>query len=176
VDRSAEDRPSACRYAVLAVDEGHWLSSRIVTPRDETTPPKLIALASIDARPGAEIVIERDHGASTGFLLVLTSRNGLVQIRAHSFDGLFPYEGSLGHYDDVDCGKREGTIVTAGAGWAGGSFYNAERDLYRVERTRLRRIGRVVRHRVTDQKARAIFPSRSDSRPFASCALTRYPT
>jgi hypothetical protein len=167
--------PIQCRYAVVAADPGHWLSSGIVVPRDPTSAPKLVVLASIDRRAGAEIVIERDHGASTAFALVLTKHDGpLTAIRADTSDGLFSYAGSLGNFSDVDCGRRAGTIVTAGAGTLDGTTYGAERSVYRINGTRLRRVSRTVLHRVSRDEALSLFPSRREPRPFGSCALTRY--
>ncbi|MFP5352856.1 MAG: hypothetical protein ACLGIB_09875, partial [Actinomycetota bacterium] len=88
---------------LLFVDAGEVvLASELSDGRRYALPqPRLNDLADIDGRPGAEIVVDLEQGASTQFVGLFTALAGdLERVRLPGEGGigdLFPYGGSVGH-------------------------------------------------------------------------------
>lgn len=133
--------------------------------------PRLTGLASIDRRPGVEIVVDLEQGASTQFVGLFTAVEGdLERVRLPDEGGLadlFPYGGSVGHIEASDCGGN-GTVVV--------SIATPNRDEYEVQRSVYRFQGAEL---LIDQKAsekiRVAAEEIQDlpeyrSPPFGSCA------
>ena len=116
-------------------------------PQSGLTEPSIHSFADINGEPGAEILVVEAAGASTQFVgaFVLTD----TALERITFDGasdssvpeagdLFPYGGSVGHLEGVDC-TDEGTIVVSSAVPGSteedleGGVYNVERTFYRLE-------------------------------------------
>ncbi|MGH2757330.1 MAG: hypothetical protein ACRDI3_06030, partial [Actinomycetota bacterium] len=84
--------------------------------------PRLNSLAQIDGAGGLEIVVDEIAGASTQFVGAFTFIDGALEriepadpvadIWAGASDGVFPYGGSVGHVEAVDC-SDEGEIVVS---------------------------------------------------------------
>lgn len=85
--------------------------------------PRIHGLEDIDDRPGDEILVDEAAGASTQFLGAftfiegdltrITARGGIGQDEVAAFDNLFPYGGSVGHIEGVDCAGGFVVVSTA---------------------------------------------------------------
>ena len=172
----------------LAIRPGHsvWLIVRFadhsVSKRLETQDkPSEIGqhafvngLAELDARRGLAIVVTVHEGASTAFGQVFRLKQGaLTMISIPSLrDGEFAYEGSVGHFDVVDCARLEsGLIWISGYGWDGGSRYVQGRALYRLENQHLVQ----VRHESSRPSLNEAghFREFAEPQPFPHCMVVR---
>lgn len=124
----------------LVVDSGPVVYTAAVDPSG--TPrallmPHLNSLAQIDGKGGPEIVVDVEAGASTRFLGVFILSDSLERLSIKgrgpgpfstelSRDDLFPFGGSVGHMEGVDC--TDGKIHMVAAVPVGDSA-----DVYRVE-------------------------------------------
>jgi hypothetical protein len=130
----------------------------------------------IDGGAGEEILVDEAAGASTQFvgafiysddaLQRVTVSGGLDQASAAGTENLFPYGGSVGHVEAVDC-TSSGTVVvsTAMPGSSQGS-YEIERRFYAFDGAVLKRED-VESARVPIARL-SRFPEYSSS-PFGSC-------
>src|ERR1051325_4368716 len=130
-------------------------------------------LAALDRAPGLEIVVTVHHGASTAFGDLFRVENGaLARIRIPGFGGEFAYEGSVTHFNVIDCARpRSGLIWISGYGLDDSSHYIQERSLYRLAGDRLAQ----VRHessRVSVPTA-GRFPEFAEPQPFPHCLVVR---
>jgi hypothetical protein len=131
-------------------------------------------LAELDARRGLAIVVTVHEGASTAFGQIFRLEHGaLTTIPVPGLgDGEFAYEGSVGHFDVIDCARRgSGLIWISGYGLNGGSRYVQGRALYRLESRHLVQ----VRHegsRPTLTEA-GHFPEFAEPQPFPHCMVVR---
>lgn len=151
--------PPSC-LDVQCMREVHW--------------PAVEALAAIDRRPGAEIAVTTNAGASTLFLGIYTVRkHKLLRMRIpHSFQNTFPEFGSATNYYGVDCigGRGSGRVVASTA-----SVVSASR--VRITRRFLRVVGksfplyRTVNHAFGSHVPH--FPEFSGRGPFAHCLVAR---
>ena len=123
----------------------HPIEKRVVS--EDTEDPDLDVeytfvngLAALDHRPGLAIVLTVHEGASTAFGKLFRLRGGALEripIPAAA-GGEFAYEGSVGHFNVIDCvRKRSGLVWISGYGLDGGSHYIQERRLYRLLEDRL---------------------------------------
>ena len=92
--------------------------------------PDIVGFGEIDPFPGVDAMVRVNQGASTSFLAVYSAGSGsLVKVPfvdgPHP-DGTFPYGGSVGHLDGVDC---------AGVGLVVSSSAVPEGDGYKVSRS-----------------------------------------
>ena len=115
--------------------------------------PSLRDALQIDARTGAEIVVDVTAGASTVFAAVFTAIEGRIeQIDARGRGApardLFAYGGSVAHVHGVDCAA--GNVVVVSEAVAVGQRYEVTRTFLRPDgaawivqhgRTRSRRVG-----------------------------------
>jgi hypothetical protein len=148
------------------------------TPRSMST-PTLNSLAEVNGREGVEIVINVEMGASTQFAALFTfSSGGIEPIElkgkgpgpfASGLGDLFPFGGSVGHLDAVDC-TNEGDVVMSAAIPSGDSAdaYEVERRFFRVQGSKLVLDKDRTRVEVVDAAGVDEFPEFSGS-PFLSC-------
>ncbi|MEA2447540.1 MAG: hypothetical protein QOK47_1177 [Actinomycetota bacterium] len=104
-------------FLVVEVDTGR-LSLPIweVGPQGGLPQPTIKAIVDIDSDGSSEIVLDEALGASTQFVgLYALSDGGLTWVRSRTDQGgLFPYGGSVGHLEAVDC-TNEGSLVVSAA-------------------------------------------------------------
>jgi hypothetical protein len=105
--------------------------------------PRIHGFVDIDGAGGQEILVDEAAGASTQFvgafiyieegLERVTVSGGLSESSAAGTESLFPYGGSVGHVEAVDCAE-EGTVVvstaTPGPTQNGQALYEIERRFY----------------------------------------------
>jgi hypothetical protein len=162
-----------------------WLAIRFddrtvasALPSDETDAIARLAfvngLAALDRRRGLEIVVTVHQGASTAFGQIFTIERGALRripVPAAA-DGEFAYEGSVTHFDVIDCARpRSGLIWISGYGWDGRSHYIQERTLYRLVEDRLVQVAHRT-SRPTVQKA-GRFREFVEPQPFPHCMVVR---
>ena len=143
--------------------------------------PRVHGFVDIDGRAGDEILVDEAAGASTQFvgafvyldgsLRRVTVEGGLDGAPGSQAGDLFPYGGSVGHIEAVDC-IGEGSIVISSA-TPSSDLGDAEQRLYEIERRVYAFNGAILEredmqtHRVPiDELDR--FPEYSSS-PFGSC-------
>ncbi|MDQ3974348.1 MAG: hypothetical protein M3276_08440, partial [Actinomycetota bacterium] len=107
--------------------------------------PRVHGLVDIGDRPGLEVVVDLEAGASTDILGVFTMGDGELEPVTIAGErhvvALFPYGGSVGHQDTVDC-TSDGDMVTASATIDDdGRFYRVERRFYRLDGAMLHLVG-----------------------------------
>jgi hypothetical protein len=131
-------------------------------------------LAAVDRSAGLAIVVTVHEGASTAFgQLFRIERGTLRRIPIPAMaGGEFAYEGSVGHFNVIDCARmRSGLIWVSGYGLDGGSHYIEERTLYRLVADRLV----PVRH----ESSRPVFADAgrfrefAEPQPFPHCMVVR---
>jgi hypothetical protein len=131
-------------------------------------------LAAIESRLGLAIVVTVHQGASTAFGQIFRLERGALRripIPA-SAGGEFPYEGSVTHFNVIDCARRRsGLIWISGYGLADQSHYLKERTLYRLVEDKLV----AVRHEssrpaVSDAGK---FREFAEPQPFPHCLVVR---
>jgi hypothetical protein len=131
-------------------------------------------LAALDRRPGLEVVVTVHEGASTAFgQLFRLENDALRRIPIPSFfGGDFPYEGSVTHFNVIDCArKRSGLIWISGYGLDDSSHYIQDRTLYRLAGDKLVPVRR-ERSRPNLQHA-GRFPEFAEPQPFPHCLVVR---
>jgi hypothetical protein len=133
--------------------------------------PSLNGLAALGSRRGLGIVVTTWQGASTAFARVYAvAANRISPVAAGTPDGTFPYEGSVTHFNAIDC---TGKLVVA-SGWfeRGASRFGFYRRFYRV------RDGRFALVRSETGTSRSPVPGRHlrefrEPQPFPSCMRVR---
>ena len=131
-------------------------------------------LAALDQRRAPAIVVTVHEGASTAFGQIFRLEPGALRKIAipGAADGEFAYEGSVGHFDVIDCASRaSGLIWVSGYGFDGGSHYLQERVLYRLAGDKVVRV-RSERSRTTLENA-GHFPEFAEPQPFPHCMVVR---
>jgi hypothetical protein len=112
------------------------------------TEPTLNSLIQLDFEPGEEIVVNLEAGASTQFVGVFKlTADGIERITIEgrgpgpfaqeiAQENLFPFGGSVGHLEAVDC-LNPALIVMSAATPKGNSAdrYKVERRFFRLEGT-----------------------------------------
>jgi hypothetical protein len=143
--------------------------------------PSLNSLAEINGDNGLEVVINEAAGASTQFVGVFTLEGeGFARVMVEGGEkelwtgatrGLFPFGGSVGHIEAVDCAPA-GIVVTSGTPAEGRAAL--EKGIYSVVRRVLEVRGAtlgsvdVVRGKVPIDELARRFPE-FESSPFGSC-------
>ena len=107
--------------------------------------PRLKTLADIDGEPGLEIVVDVEMGASTQFAAVFVLDDSLERLDVKgrgpgpfaaglAREDLFPYGGSVGHIEGVDCAE-DGHIHLLAAVPAGdeAGTYDVEHRFFLVD-------------------------------------------
>jgi len=169
--------PEGCTAFVVAEIGGSVASAPVwEVGREGGLPqPRIHGFADIDGRPGNEILVDEAAGAATqfvgAFVLVdgdlqrITADGGIVP-EAGPFADLFPYGGSVGHAEAVDCTK-DGIVVSTAVPAASGSMrYEVERRFFTYDDGTLDKAD-VVTETVPSQNLNR-FPEYA-SGPFGSC-------
>ena len=130
-------------------------------------------LAALDRRPGLEIVVTVHQGASTAFGQIFRIEHGdLRRIRLPGFGDEFAYEGSVTHFDVIDCARpRSGLLWISGYGLDGETHYNQDRTLYRLTGQRLVRVRHESSRPAVQQAGK--FPEFAEPQPFPHCLVVR---
>lgn len=150
-----------------------------VGPQGGLPAPRIQGFVDIDGAGGQEIVVDEAAGASTQFVGVfiytdgalqrVTISGGLDSTSAPGTENLFPYGGSVGHVEAVDCAST-GTVVistaTPGSTQDGQGLYEIERRFYSFDGALLERED-VETHQVPIARL-SRFPEYASS-PFGSC-------
>jgi hypothetical protein len=131
VDRAsvvyARGAPDRCE-SVLRVERADGIATRVVragvSPETRSSvshdAPRLTALAPLDGRPGAELLVTVWDGASTSFGALYSVRSGRL-VRMHvprssiGAAGVLPYSGSLGHTSALQCRRGRAGLVSVSA-------------------------------------------------------------
>jgi hypothetical protein len=130
---------SRCGAFLVVRTAGGTLTQAIPTS-PEPIVPSLTGLAALGPGRGLRIVVTTWEGASTAFARTYSVRaTGISLLRTgmtetlDPADDTFPYEGSVTHFNAVDC-VRPGVVVASG--WfekgASGTLFGYERRFYRV--------------------------------------------
>lgn len=144
------DADPGCRSFLIVVS-GDTTYSAPVDPSGaprSLPEPTLHSLIQLDFDPGSEIVVNLEAGASTQFVGVFKlTADGIERITIEGRgpgpfaqelgqDSLFPFGGSVGHVEAVDC-INPGLIVMSAATpmGSGADRYEVERRFYRLEGT-----------------------------------------
>jgi hypothetical protein len=176
---SVERRGKSCRFRIVVRRRQTELRAPladVACGRDvEGGLPRLEGLAAVDPRPGAEIVVDVWSGASTEFSALWTVRSSrLEQLRFPACcSGSFPYYGSVGHDERVDCvAGQPGVIVSSSARLLAVTGKRQRlavvRRFYRISGSTVTRT-RSERHRVVT-RADPPYPEWREPQPFPSCS------
>jgi hypothetical protein len=143
--------------------------------------PRLNGLASIISGR-LHIVVTTWQGASTGFASLFAVREGrILPLTAPTGDGTFPYDGSVTHFNGVDCAVQPTSNDIVASGYfqkgAAGPPFGFVRDVYRV-RTHEVSADRLVRAytrkgTVRWDLSRTPFDELREPQPFPSCMRIR---
>jgi hypothetical protein len=131
-------------------------------------------LAALDSTRGLAIVVTVHEGASTAFGQIFKLDDGALRRIAipASAGGEFAYEGSVTHFDVIDCArKRSGLIWISGYGWDGGSRYIQGRTLYRLEGERLAEVRHETSRPALNEAGQ--FREFAEPQPFPHCMVVR---
>ena len=120
--------PEGCsNFVVAELGAGDVVSAPVweIGPEGGLPEPQIHGVADLDGRPGAEIIVDEAAGASTqfvgAFMVVdgdlerITVRGGLDSATGAGIEDLFPYGGSAGHIEAVDCAGDGRVVVSTGA-------------------------------------------------------------
>ena len=169
--RDTEGDPG-CTDLLFVESEDAILASELSDGRQYAlVQPRLNALASIDDRPGAEIVVDLEQGASTQFVGLFTVVDAdLERVRLPGDGGLgdlFPYGGSVGHIEASDCGEYGRVVVSVAT--PNRNEYEVQRSVYRFQGAQLQLDQQASENiRVAAQEVQELPEYRSP--PFGSCA------
>jgi hypothetical protein len=157
----------------------HSIATRIVS--EEREDPDLgveqtfvNGLAALDHRPGLAIVVTVHHGASTAFGQIFRLEHGALRRIPipGTAGGEFAYEGSVGHFNVIDCTrKRGGLIWVSGYGWDGRSHYIQVRTLYRLVEDKLVPVRHESSRPAVSDAGR--FREFAEPQPFPHCLVVR---
>lgn len=171
-----------CRF-FLVVEDGDVYATPIDPSGDPRSlqVPTLNSLAELDGDPGSEIIVNIEMGASTQFVGAFTMATGGLQRMTLRGQGpgpfaaelghadLFPYGGSVGHLEAVDC--IDDRLVVMSAAIPKGSSaeaYEVERRFFRVVGTELLLDKDLTEHETVRGLQVDDFPEFGGS-PFLSC-------
>lgn len=180
-DEQAEPR---CR-SFLVIDTGARSMSAAVDPSGAAralASPSLRLTAPINDAPGDEIVVNIESGASTEFVGIFTATSeGLARVEVEgkppgpfaqelTRDALFPFGGSVGHMEAVDCAQEDGFVVLSAAIPSGSAamVYDVERRFFRAEGATLTLVPELTEKREMRNHDVHDLPEFASS-PFGSC-------
>jgi hypothetical protein len=131
--------------------------------------PAPVALADVDGRAGAEIIVKVHAGASTEFLALYAVRAAaLVRLSIEGRgDDAFGYGGSVTHLEGVDCSAAGEVVAAAAAPAPRAERYRVVRTTYEVDDDRLAISGR---ERKTIAAADLDSVPELAAPPFSSCS------
>lgn len=172
------------RVGIAVVHHRMWLGVRFehrtlasALPSDEAdVVARLVfvnGLAALDRRRGLEIVATVHQGASTAFGQIFSIEHGaLTRVRVPEVGNEFAYEGSVTHFDVIDCVRpRSGLIRISGYGWDGRSHYIQGRALYRIVENRLVQVAHTTSRQTVQHAGR--FREFAEPQPFPHCMVIR---
>ena len=173
--------PEGCRFFLIVegLQHAYWAAIDSGQGTSSLENPTLSSLSDIDGEAGMEIVLNLEAGASTQFVGVMKlTRPGLERVTIDGrgpgpfgaeMEDLFPFGGSVGHLEAVDCAP-EGLVVMSAAlpVGAGADTYRVERRFFSPSHTALVLEKKLTeRHTVEGLKVDD-FPEFAGS-PFLSC-------
>jgi predicted small lipoprotein YifL len=164
--RADRERPRACRRLLVAELGGRTLAAAVRPLPWPGTNPRLLLLAEIDGRAGAEPVVTLSPAAvyRPGAVFAVRGRK-LARLRLGN-SNLFPLDDEFPA--DSDCAGEPGTIVvTTGAVGDPDTHFDAKRSVYRARGARFERL-RTERLRVDARTQIGGDPFRSCSSPAPS--------
>jgi hypothetical protein len=152
----------------------HSIAKRLVSEDLDVEQTFVNGLAALDRRPGLAIVVTVHEGASTAFgQLFRIESDGLRRIPIPgTAGGEFAYEGSVGHFNVIDCvRRRSGLIWVSGYGLDGSSHYIQERTLYRLVGDKLVPVRHESSRPAVSDAGR--FREFAEPQPFPHCLVVR---
>ena len=130
-------------FLVVGIDNTfHSVAVWETGPQSGLPRPSIHGFVEINGDPGAEILVDEAAGASTQFVGAFVFADGAlsritvqggIDSSGPELGHLFPFGGSVGHLDAVDCAE-DGSIVVASA-VPGSSQEDLEGGIYSLERT-----------------------------------------
>jgi hypothetical protein len=171
--RLRSDAP--CGAVLVVRTRARTLTRALPTTSGAPGVPLLNGLASLAPNRPLQIVLTTWLGASTEFARVFAVRKGQIsELAAPTADGTFPYEGSVTHFNAIDCVHgRPGMIVASGWFERESGSFGFERHFYRVG------AGRLALVRSQSGKTRIALPETKvfrefrEPQPFPSCMRVR---
>ncbi len=135
--------------------------------------PRLNAVVPVDTRPGAEVVVDVEQGASTQFVALFTFVDGaLRRVEAEGAPGLpgglLPYGGSVGHIEATDCAPEAGADVVVSTAAPLGKDYELQRRFFALQGAELVPVADLDERQKVAAEEIASFPEFA-SGPFGSC-------
>ena len=178
-----EAAPPGCGSFLIAITSEVTFSAP-VDPAGEPRAleePSILGVTDVDERPGDEVVMLLETGASTQFAGVFTlTTSGLERLTLEgrgpgpfateeSGAALFPFGGSVGHVEAVDCAPAGGIVMSAATpAGASAESYRVERRYFRSDGTRLVLDRSATEREVVEGLDLGNFPEFRGS-PFLSC-------
>lgn len=145
-----DDAEAGCRSFVVVTSDGTIYSAPVdPSGKQRSLPePTLNSLIQLDFEPGMEIVVNLESGASTQFVGVFKlATDGIERITIEgrgpgpfaqelAQDNLFPFGGSVGHLEAVDCLNPALIVISAATPMGNAADrYKVERRFFRLEGT-----------------------------------------
>ena len=163
--------------AVLVVRTRRGTLTRAFRTVPDPRVPILNGLASLAAGRGLQIVVTTWEGASTAFASVFAVQDhGITGLSTGTPDGTFPYEGSVTHFDAVDCVRGHPGLIVA-SGWfergMSGTDFGFVRRFYRVGRARFEPVRRENGTSKSSIPPRQRLREFAEPQPFPSCMRVR---
>jgi hypothetical protein len=175
---SDESAPTGCTSFLVVVTEERTYSAPIETTdlASSLQVPSLNSLAEVGGKPGQEIVVNVEAGASTQFVGLFTlTGDGLERMTMQgegpfsSHGELFAFGGSVGHLEAVTCISSDIVIMSAAVPkGARATDYEVERRFFLVEGTTLKLDRGSIEHHSIDGLTVDRFPEFASS-PFVGC-------
>lgn len=127
-----------CRNFLVLETEG----AKVAAPTSEEgvayalETPRINAFAQIDGEAGEEVLVDLEQGASTQFIGIFTVSGGQLQrveVRENTdFGSLFPYGGSVGHFEASNCPDHPEADVSLSIATANATDYTIRTRLYEM--------------------------------------------
>ncbi len=186
VDQTAALGCQAFLIVETSSDGLHAVPTWEIGDQGGLTEPSFNVAVQINEEPGSELVVNEIAGASTQFVGVYSFTDGeLVRVGATGIeaalwpaqsDSLFPFGGSVGHLEAVDCLRGEPGTVVVTTGSPARERAEQDQGIYVITRRVLGlqeaelELRDVVRARVGVNDLFQEFPEYTSS-PFGSCPL-----
>lgn len=172
IHMDAEGGPG-CQAYLTVETRGEHLSvpAWLIGAQGGLPQPQIKAIVDINSDGSKEIVLDEATGASTQFVGVYGISDGeLVWLRSREQQGLFPFGGSVGHIEAVDC-LTDGTIVVSMAVPAPNAevpaqIYSVRRRIFSLSGGRL--VPEMTEHHRISIQDLERFPEYQSS-PFGNC-------
>ena len=172
-------RENARCGAVLVVRTGSRTLTRAFPTIADPRFPTLNGLAALTSRPALQIVVTTWEGASTAFAGVFRVQGRRIlqlEIPGNLENNAFAYEGSVTHFDAIDCVRGAAGQIIA-SGWfergASGRDFGFVRRFYRVGPTRFELVRTLSGPTRSPLPVRSRFREFREPQPFPSCMRAR---